>query len=134
MKQFLMALAVGLSSWQVASAQTQGTVTLRWTAPGDDGNVGTAALYDVRWATANITEQTWGNANQVSGEPTPRVAGTQETFSFPLMLTNGQTYYFAIKAADEASNWSGLSNVVTFTVDTGAPATIIIINGTYTIP
>lgn len=100
------------------------SVTLRWTAPGDDGSVGTAAQYDVRYSTSTITANNWNSASQVTGEPAPKVAGSSESFTIP-NLTANTTYYFAIKTADEATNWSGLSNVVSVTTaDETAPAAI----------
>jgi len=83
---------------------------LLWTAPGDDGNEGTAAEYDIRYATAPITEASWGSALQVSGEPTPAAAGTAQMMSVK-RLPGGVRWHFALKTADEAENWSPLSNV-----------------------
>ena len=60
----------------------------------------------------------------VSGEPTPAVAGTQQTFTVA-GLTPSRTYYVAIRATDDAGNLSGLSNVPTATTaDTIAPAPV----------
>jgi hypothetical protein len=86
-----------------------GTVTLRWTAPGDDGNSGRATAYDLRYSTSPITAANFSQATQVSGEPAPAVAGSAESFIVS-GLTNGVTYYFAIKTRDEANNWSTMSN------------------------
>lgn len=83
---------------------------LSWTAPGDDGSTGTAASYDVRYSTSNITDLNWSSASQASGEPTPSVAGSSETMTVS-GLTAGRTYYFAIKTSDEVPNISNLSNV-----------------------
>ena len=61
-----------------------------------------------------------------SGEPAPTAAGTSQQYTVT-GLASGTTYYFAMKTGDEASNVSGLSNVVsdtTTTVDTTAPATV----------
>jgi len=95
-------------------AATITTMPLTWTAPGDDGSTGQAAVYDVRYATTTITEQTWSAASQAIGEPTPSTAGTAESFSVT-DLTSSTTYYFALKTADDAGNWSDLSNVATGT-------------------
>ncbi len=80
--------------------------TLTWTAPGDDGNEGTALVYDVRYSQDSITDDNWSEATQLIGEPTPSIAGSTETYE-----VSGIGYY-AIKAADEVPNWSGISNVV----------------------
>lgn len=133
MKRFTMVILLALTLCGVARAQAA-TVNLSWTAPGDDGNVGTAAAYDVRYSTANITEANWAAASQVTGEPAPKIAGSAESFSFPLTVVNGTTYYFAIKARDEANNWSALSNVVSVNIDSAPPGTIVTVTVTVSIP
>ena len=85
-------------------------VTLKWTAPGDDGNVGTATTYDIRYHTSGITEGNWNAATQCNGEPSPQSAGNGETFTVN-GLNAGTHYWFALKTADEVPNWSGLSDV-----------------------
>ncbi|MBW7462407.1 fibronectin type III domain-containing protein, partial [Paenibacillus sepulcri] len=94
-----------------APASASGSVNLTWTAPGDDNNTGTAASYDVRYSTATITSGNWSSAVQAAGEPSPQAAGGSQTFTVT-GLSAGTTYYFALKTADEASNLSALSNVV----------------------
>lgn len=89
---------------------TQSSIRLRWTSPGDDAGTGTATTYDVRYATVPITGGSWASASQATNEPSPREAGSSETFTVT-GLTSGTTYYFAVKTADEVPNWSGLSNV-----------------------
>jgi hypothetical protein len=88
------------------------SVKLKWTAPGNDGNSGTATVYDVRFSTTPITnEMEWINSNLVYAVPGPKPPGSIEilTVNGLLPLT---TYYFALKTADESYNWSGLSNCV----------------------
>ena len=103
------------------SNMTTGTVTassvqLSWTAPGDDGATGTATTYDVRYSTSTITEANWASATQASGEPSPQVAGSGETFTV-VGLSQITTYYFAIKTSDEVPNESALSNVPSATTE-----------------
>jgi len=86
-----------------------GAVTLRWTAPGDDGALGRATAYDLRYSTSPITAVNFPQATQVSGEPAPAVAGSAESFTVS-GLNNGVTYYFAIKTRDDVGNWSTVSN------------------------
>jgi len=93
---------------------TSESVALSWTAVGDDGLEGTASVYDIRYATFEITDSSWDSALQVTDEPTPQLAGTVETYVVN-DLGSATTYYFAIKVVDEADNWSGQSNVVTRT-------------------
>ena len=89
---------------------TASSVQLSWTAPGDDGATGTATTYDVRYSTSTITAGNWGSATPASGEPSPQVAGSSETFTVT-GLSTGTTYYFAIKTSDEVPNESAISNV-----------------------
>ena len=110
----------------VASNATSSSTTLSWIAPGDDGSTGTATSYDIRYSTSYITGDNWASTTQVTGEPTPKIAGSSETF-----LVSGLTaitqYYFAVKTADETPNLSGISNIVsqaTPSPDTIAPSTI----------
>ena len=94
-----------------AGAATSTSMPLTWTAPGDDSITGTASQYDIRYSTSTITEANWASATQATGEPTPKVAGSAESFTVSGLSPN-TTYYFAIKTADEVPNWSGLSNIV----------------------
>jgi subtilisin family serine protease len=99
---------------------TSDSVTLEWTATGDDGSDGTAYLYDLRYRTDGpLTEGNWDTSTQVSGEPLPQPSGSHESFTVtPLMP--GTTYHFAIKAVDEAGNPSGISNGASGTTDPGS--------------
>ena len=96
-------------------------VKLQWTAPGNDGNSGTAATYDIRYNTEDITNNTWDSSVAITGEPTPSVAGNAETMTVT-GLTPNIKYYFAIKSKDDSNNESGLSNILCAT--TIAPAKI----------
>ena len=87
----------------------EGSVTLKWTAPGDDANRGTAAQYDLRYSTEPITEENWNQATPVLGMPKPQQAGTKESVTVT-GLKKGVEYYFRIKTKDEMSNWAALSN------------------------
>ena len=103
---------------------TSTSVALIWTAPGDDGSVGTASQYDIRYSISTITDANWASATQVTGEPAPKTPGSAETFTVT-GLQNGTAYYFAIRTADEVPNWSALSNVAQrATLDQIAPARI----------
>jgi len=97
---------------------TASSITLTWTAPGDDGNSGTASQYDIRYSTSGINESTWDLASQCAREPKPQPAGSKETFTLT-RRSSGTTYYLALKTADEVPAWSPLSNVVTGTTGAG---------------
>ena len=111
----LIFLSIGITvSPQYVSAAVAKVVsiTLTWTAPGDDGNYGTAREYDIRYSTTMITEDNWDKATQVAGEPTPRPAGTVESCTIAALLS-GTLYFFAVRTVDDAMNWSPLSNIAT---------------------
>jgi hypothetical protein len=93
-----------------AMAATESLVNLTWTAPGDDGTVGRATRYDLRYSTSPITAANFALAIPALGLPTPGPAGTIEHYSIG-GLGSGGTYYFAIKTVDDAGNWSSMSNV-----------------------
>ncbi len=116
----LLLLAPVLARAQGAGADS---VMLSWTAPGDDGNIGTAATYEVRMSTSAIDAGSWSGATVVAGPPAPRAAGTLQSLTVR-GLTAGTTYWFAIKARDDAGNWAAISNVVRFDwlFDTAPPA------------
>lgn len=105
----------------------QNSMQLTWTAPGDDGSTGTAATYDIRYSTSVITDGNFASATQVSGEPTPSIAGSSESMTVT-GLSAATTYYFALKTSDEVPNTSALSNVPSGTTtsvsDTTAPSAV----------
>lgn len=88
-----------------------GTLTLSWTAPGDDGNTGTAAGYDLRYSTAGriLSDTDFSAALRGTGVPVPQPGGTPESVTLT-GLNPGTSYYLALKTTDEAGNISGLSN------------------------
>ena|GEM_PF-1770156 len=86
---------------------------LVWTAPGDDGLLGTAAAYDLRFAPFPITAANFASAAPAPNPPSPLPAGTVQTYVLG-NLTPDTDYWVALRAGDEVPNWSGLSNVVRF--------------------
>ena len=89
--------------------RTLNSVTLVWTAPGDDGAEGQATEYGIRWSLDVITEESWSAAEICAGIPTPRPAGQPDTCVVSC-LNHDTTYHFALKSEDDSGNWSGLSN------------------------
>ncbi len=126
----LLLAALGLGA-APAFGQTaaDSTLTLTWTAPGDDGTVGRATTYDLRYSKTAIsgtdTLTWWNAATRATGLPAPSPAGSKDSCKVN-GLTPLTTYYFIIKTADEVPNWSGYSNlaVKTTTGDTTPPAAI----------
>ena len=86
------------------------SLQLNWTAPGNDGSVGTAASYDIRYSTSPITLSNWSSAIQATGEPAPSVAGTAQSMTIS-GLTANTPYHFIIRTTDAVGNTSGLSNL-----------------------
>lgn len=109
-----------------ASAQTARTITLTWTAPGDDANVGTANKYEFRYSLVDsATVKTWTTATVIPNTITPKIAGSAETFTFTLNMTDGQKIFIGMKSADEVPNWSVVSNIAFATAgDTTPPAAV----------
>lgn len=94
-----------------AGSPTPSSITLSWTAPGDDGDSGTALHYDIRYSSSIITDTNWSLATAVTNEPAPQVAGSSQSLVVSNLSADTE-YYFALKTADEVPNWSALSNVV----------------------
>jgi len=86
-----------------------------WSAPGDDGNTGTASSYDLRYSLETIIDLlTFNLATLATGLPTPSIAGTLESYTL-VGLTPNTTYTTALTTQDEVPNVSDLSNIITFT-------------------
>jgi hypothetical protein len=94
-------------------------VALAWTASGDDGDRGTATKYRLREAEQTITPRDWPYDRLIEGLPAPAAAGTSESFTIT-GLTPG-VHYLAVRALDEESNRSPISNVVEVTVPRQPP-------------
>lgn len=84
---------------------------IQWTAPGDDGLVGRAAVYDLRYSSVPLTSANFDQALTILGLPAPSIAGTLEQFLVS-GLPEEAAIYLAIKSADERGNWSAISNVL----------------------
>jgi hypothetical protein len=98
-----------LSGMTAAAGEWNGQAVLSWTAPADSGPTGKALGYDVRYSAAPITAGNFAAATQVDRWriPRPAAAGTAQTLLVE-GLTPGTTYYFAMKAYDQAGNKTGL--------------------------
>lgn len=86
-------------------------LTLIWTAPGDDGEMGRASAYTIRWSYDLIDVDNWNLANGLNDPPYPSAALTEQrhgvTLDEPL-----RSRHFALRTTDEAGNESDLSNVL----------------------
>jgi hypothetical protein len=96
-----------------ASARPKsGSVSLRWTCPGDDYyNNGRAQSFDVRYSTSDIiTGADYNSATLFERGPDPDFGYHINELEIT-DLTPGQTYYFAVKTLDEQQNASPVSNI-----------------------
>jgi len=107
-----VALALVASGPGPAHAQvTPTSVTLAWTAPGDDSLSGRAARYDLRWSPVPILSLAdFAVANPVAGVALPQSPGAVESASI-IGLEPSTTYYFSLRTFDEVGNGSALSNL-----------------------
>lgn len=123
---FGVARAAAFAALLLPGSAAADSITLSWTAPGDDGTTGRATSYELRYSDQAIAGQdtvSWWNSASVAGAlPSPQSAGARESFTLP-GLTTGLTYYFVLRTSDEVPNVSGFSNVRTRQVGAVALAT-----------
>jgi len=91
-----------------ADRTTASSIRLAWTAPGDDGSEGTAFRYDLAVSTDGPirTEADFERARLVGDVPVPDQAGTPQSVSVD--ASRDSTYYFALRAIDDAGKSSGI--------------------------
>ncbi|MEO6418834.1 MAG: hypothetical protein ABIP39_05475, partial [Polyangiaceae bacterium] len=91
------------------------SITLAWTAVGDDGTTGTAKAYEIRQSLTPITNLTeFAAATVVASPPTPAIAGTAQT-KLVTGLASGTAYHYAMRARDEVPNQGDISADATAT-------------------
>ena len=77
---------------------------LRWTAPGDDGHEGSAALYAVRVASSAIGDEAdWAAAEFVACATCPALSGTAQSTRVDGQPANARRWV-ALRAIDEVGN------------------------------
>lgn len=103
-------LIATLAGPALASGTGTSSVTVEWTAPGDDGYQGEAARYDLRYSLTPISPQNFDVATPAPLVPAPAPAGTRQSTKV-VGLEPNRVYYFALKSVDDSGNWSLLSNV-----------------------
>lgn len=86
------------------------SVNLRWTATGDDDAMGTATTYILTFNRTEITGTNWDACATMPVGFGPHSAGTIENAGLQ-MPDPGVTYFFTIRAQDEAGNLGPMSNV-----------------------
>jgi hypothetical protein len=85
------------------------TAVMTWHSPGDNGNVGNATAFDLRYSSSPINEGNFSLATQIpTGDPGP--PGNLNCADLSGLSPCG-AYWFAVKTVDDAGNWSSLSNL-----------------------
>lgn len=108
----LLSLTVAPSQIRAASTAS---ITLTWTAPGDDSTLGSATQYDLRYSTSPISDANFSQAPRFATMPPPAPGGTKQSVIVSGLAVS-TTYYFAMKSVDERGNWSRISNVAIKTI------------------
>ncbi len=99
----------GINDADITPGDQHGELILSWTATGDDGYIGTASSYKIKYSTSPLNEFNFQTADSITAPPTPLPAGQAENFTI-IGLNVGASYYVAIKAYDEMDNASPISN------------------------
>ncbi|MFH1843674.1 MAG: right-handed parallel beta-helix repeat-containing protein [bacterium] len=94
-------------------AKTVFSVTLGWTAPGDDGPYGQATSYDLRYHDEPLTGANWDQASAVT-VPAPGLAGSAEQWRIDGLERNHE-YHFGLRSEDEIPHTAIISNPVSTT-------------------
>ncbi|MFH1957051.1 MAG: lamin tail domain-containing protein [bacterium] len=81
------------------TGNSAGMITVKWTAPGQDGTTGTSTGYLVKYAETKITAANFNNKSTYSQSWTPKASGQAEEYTLS-GLSSGLLYYIAIKAYD----------------------------------
>ncbi len=102
-----------------------------WTATGDDGDYGEAAGYEVRHAEDPLDDGTWADA---TAGPAPVFDENLGLWTCQLSdLDPDATVHTAVRARDQAENWSDLSNGIASEPPTGT-VWHVRVDGTGTVP
>ncbi len=92
------------------SETAEGSLMLSWTARGDDGDLGSASTYEIRYHTFSVIDATnWSTATQITNDLPPAPAGTKETLVVDVDFPE-RNHSFAVMIGDEVTNWSKMSN------------------------
>jgi hypothetical protein len=115
--QFLGLLALASFAVFGITISRADSVTLSWSAPADNGPIGRATGYDLRYSTRTIASSNFDQAAKAVAPLPPGTPGTRQFVTFS-GLKGGLTYYFAIKSVDDCGNWSAMSNLVVWSPST----------------
>ncbi|MBA3066279.1 hypothetical protein FP828_07295 [bacterium] len=97
-----------ITNLSASPGSSNGEISLIWSAPGDDGVTGTLeGIYRIDYAT--YTKSWSSSVYEIELPATGSAPGTSLNRTVSA-LTGGVTYYFRLWSADEALNWSSVSN------------------------
>lgn len=99
---------------------TESTVELTWAVPDDPAKAAAVAEYSIRYDVEPIDGESWPLAARLTYFPPDLATGEPDTFTVT-RLDPLTTYYFAVRAADHACNWSAISNVAAATTSEADP-------------
>jgi len=99
-------------------------IEIEFTHPGDDGIVGTA--YQIEWRWTDDTLASWSDWNMITDTITPQVALTLDTAYLSVEFPDNGYYWVAVRASDEAQNWTDICMIhEIFLPDQTGPSCII---------
>jgi len=106
----------------VSATDDSVTIEFEWTAPGDDGNNGTASHYRMHYAASPDsladTSMFWQcRAEPLMDSKVPDSAGSDQ---FHIATFPREEFYVAIITGDEIINWSLPSNIVWYKIGIGS--------------
>ena len=115
----------------LTTAGQTGSITLNWTAPGNDGTVGniSGGMFWIKYSTQQITVFSASGTTLVQAS-TSMVVGSKQGYVASNLLPM-TTYYFAVLVRDAFGNWGTWSTVGANTLNfSTATHGAITVNGT----
>ncbi len=105
----------GIISDLTAERLENNRVKLKWTATGNDDDIGKAYRYDIRYAYEPIDDEgAYFTAYLIQNFPYPSISGQKDSLIINLLsleqISQHEMIYFTVKAEDEAQNRSALGN------------------------
>jgi hypothetical protein len=101
------AAIVDLSS----TSTTEDSTEIEFTATGDDGNLGRATQYDIRYHASPLNELNWDAANSISIQSKPKLSGEDETLTLSNLPTDSNLW-IGVKVVDIGGLSSSISNII----------------------